>query len=70
LNYSSKIEPIPYGNDESNLKQVEAKILDFNWTFIAENAARLTHGELLAPSFAFGDFASASVLCRGTGIVR
>ena len=27
--------------DDSNLKQVEAKILDFNWIFVGDNSARL-----------------------------
>lgn len=27
--------------DDSNLKQIEAKILDFNWVFIGDNAGRL-----------------------------
>jgi len=31
-----------YGADDSNLKQVEAKILDFNWVFIGDNSQRLT----------------------------
>jgi len=41
LEYDLKVEPMTYGADDSNLKQVEVKILDFNWVFIADNSARL-----------------------------
>lgn len=41
LKYSTQVEPQTYGADDSNLKQVEAKILDFNWVFIGDNAARM-----------------------------
>lgn len=40
--YSQAVEPMTYGADDSNLKQVEAKILDFNWVFIGDNSQRLT----------------------------
>lgn len=42
LKYSDDIEAKAYIADDSNLKQVEAKILDFNWIFIGDNNARLT----------------------------
>ena len=35
------MEPQTHVADDSNLKQVEAKILDFNWVFIGDNTARL-----------------------------
>ena len=41
MKYSQAVEPSSYGADDSNLKQVEAKILDFNWVFIGDNSARL-----------------------------
>lgn len=41
MKYSDAVEPKTYGADDSNLKQVEAKILDFNWVFIGDNAGRL-----------------------------
>ena len=42
MQYSQNVEPTSYGADDSNLKQVEAKILDFNWVFIGDNNARFT----------------------------
>lgn len=42
MKYSDAIEAKAYIADDSNLKQVEAKILDFNWIFIGDNNARLT----------------------------
>lgn len=40
--YSGAVEPQTHVADDSNLKQVEAKVLDFNWVFIGDNSARLT----------------------------
>jgi hypothetical protein len=40
--YSGAVEPQTHIADDSNLKQVEAKVLDFNWIFIGDNSARLT----------------------------
>jgi len=40
MKYSGEVEPKSHGADDSNLKQVEAKILDFNWVFIGDNNAR------------------------------
>lgn len=39
--YGAAVEPQTHVADDSNLKQVEAKILDFNWVFIGDNTARL-----------------------------
>ena len=39
--YSAEVEPQTHVADDSNLKQIEAKILDFNWVFIGDNSARL-----------------------------
>lgn len=36
-----QVEPITHETEDSNLKQIEAKILDFNWVFIGDNTARL-----------------------------
>ena len=47
--YSEAVETVTHENDdESNLKQVEAKVLDFNWVFTSDNAARLV--KILADS--------------------
>lgn len=57
--YSNEVEPITHGADDSNLKQVEAKILDFNWVFIADNSARLT--KILATTDNDEIFATAQI---------
>ena len=39
--YSEEIEDVATEKeDTSNLRQVEAKLLDFNWIFIGQNAAK------------------------------
>ena len=39
MKYTTEIEPVTHDADDSNFKQVEAKILDFNWVFIGNNNA-------------------------------
>ena len=39
--YNAAVEPRTYIPEDSKIKQVEAKILDFNWVFIGDNSARM-----------------------------
>ena len=39
--YSREVEPHTHETDDSSIKQIEAKILDFNWAFIGDNTGRL-----------------------------
>lgn len=41
IKYSQAVEPVAKEAEKSNIKQVEVKLLDFNWVFIGDNAARL-----------------------------
>ena len=40
MKYSTSVEPKIHSSDDSNLKQIEAKILDFNWLFVGGNAGK------------------------------
>ena len=42
VDYSVAIEPVSHEAEDSNYKQVLAKILDFSWLFIGSNNARFT----------------------------
>lgn len=59
MKYSIEVEPQTHIADDSNIKQVEAKILDFNWVFVGDNAARLT--KILAETDNDEIFATAQI---------